>query len=270
MRKIDQDQLPRFKDLAPIRAVAARLQQTAARRRSAFIDAEDAACSALRAALWTIAGAKCWYSEASLQEGEGHVEHFRPKKRLWGTTHAGYWWRAFDWRNLRLAHPTVNKRMTDFVTGRKAGKGSYFPLEAEAQRATVPAEEGRERPTLLDPIRASDGQMLAFNFDSGAPEPRYKPERNAWLHRRAAESIDYYHLDEATWNKKRYDLMREVAAICDRIEEAAVAVPRDDDAYNGLIDELAGYMGPFSEFSSACIQVVQERGLLNHIASGGT
>jgi hypothetical protein len=268
MRYIAQKHLQRFADLAPIRAANAEIRAAADDCRAAVLDAREAPCSALRSQLWQLSSAKCWYSEASLLEGEGQVEHYRPKRRLWGAEHPGYWWRAFDWRNLRLAHPIANKRMTDYVTRRKAGKGSYFPIQDESQRAATEAEEAREKPVLLDPVRASDMPLLAFSLDTGAPTPAYAKQRNAWFHRRAEESIEYYHLDEATWNMKRHDLMQEVSRICDRLEETAEQVPRDDAAYMKLIDELVEFLHPFAEFSSACRVVVQERGLLQHIAAG--
>lgn len=268
MRYIAQNHLQRFADLTGIQAANTEIRAAPAEGRAAVIDAREATCSALRAQLWQLGSAKCWYSEASLLEGEGQVEHYRPKRRLWGANHSGYWWRAFDWRNLRLAHPITNKRMTDYVTGRKAGKGSYFPLEDDTARATNETEERLENPVLLDPVRASDIHLLAFSLDTGAPTPAYSKERNAWFHRRAAESIEYYHLDEATWNMKRHDLIHEVSIVCDRLEEVAAEMPRDDAAYLSLVEDLVEYLHPFAEFSSACRLVVQERGLLEHIAAG--
>jgi hypothetical protein len=212
--------------------------------------------------------AKCWYSEASLQECEGHVEHYRPKKRLHGAGHNGYWWKAFDWENLRLAHPTVNRRKTDYLSGKRVGKGSYFPIRDEACRANSRAEETNEDPVLLDPVVPTDTRLICFSEDSGAPNPRYSKEQNEWLYRRAEESIDYYHLDEGTWNKERADRMAIVRKLCEQLEALAVKQPRDEDGYNEKIDEIVAYISPFAEFSSACLQVVHERGCLDHFVPG--
>lgn len=268
MRPIDHQHLRRVADLAPLNASNAAIAGVAPADRSAFIDQHADECSALRNPLWGIGNMKCWYSEASLQECEGQVEHYRPKKRLHGAGHDGYWWRAFAWRNLRLAHPTVNRRKTDYLTGKLVGKGSYFPLRREANRAENAAGEANEEPILLDPVIPADTLLLCFSEESGAPCPRYPKEKNEWLHQRAEESIEYYHLDEASWNVKRADLMAEVKKLCEQLEKLAVQQPRDDAAYSAKIGEIVAYLSPFAEFSSACLQIVHEKGLLEHFVPG--
>lgn len=268
MRPIDHRQLRRFANLATIQASHTAIFAESSETRKKFIDDHEAECSAMRDALWAVGYAKCWYSEASLQQCEGQVEHYRPKKRLSGAGHDGYWWRAFDWENLRLAHPTVNRRKTDYLTGKRVGKGSYFPLRNEASRARNRAEEENEEPVLLDPIIPSDTRLIYFSEESGAPRPRYRKDQDEWRHLRAEESIDYYHLDEGTWNAKRADLMAVVRRLCEQLEMLAAQNPLDDAAYNQKIDEIVDYITPFAEFSTACLQVVRERGLLEHFVPG--
>src|SRR5262249_54461258 len=106
----------------------------------------------LRTWLWALGSMKCWFSEAILQQGEGHIEHFRPKGKMSGTNHPGYKWRMVDWKNFRLAHPTVNFRKKDFRTRQLAGKGSCFPLRDPGRRAQDAEEEVNEEPVLLDPV----------------------------------------------------------------------------------------------------------------------
>jgi hypothetical protein len=268
MRTIENQHVRRFADLSKLRASDLAIRTVPEAGRSDFIDTHEGECSALRDALWAVGHAKCWYSEASLQQCEGQVEHYRPKKRLHGARHVGYWWRAFDWSNLRLAHPTVNRRKTDYLTGKRVGKGSYFPIRDEAARAVDSAGEVNEDPVLLNPVIASDTRLIAFSEESGAPRPRFSKVIDEWLHKRVEESIDYYHLDEASWNAKRADLMAEVRVLCEQLEHISVAVPRDATAYNQKIDKIVAYISPFAEFSSACVQVVRERGLLEHIVPG--
>ena len=97
MRYIDHKHLRRFADLRELEEANQNIATLPADQLSDYIDNNATKCSSLRLALWTVGCAKCWYSESSLQEGEGHVEHYRPKKRLSGTHHNGYWWKAFDW-----------------------------------------------------------------------------------------------------------------------------------------------------------------------------
>jgi hypothetical protein len=268
MRPIDNRHLRRAANLDVINASNTAIGTVATAGRGDFIKEHQGEWSLLRTGLWAVGCMKCWYSEAALQEGEGHVEHFRPKGRLSGARHAGYWWRAFDWQNFRLAHPTVNLRREDYLTKRKMGKGSYFPLRHPTRRASNATEEINEEPLLLDPVVPSDTLLIYFDEASGAPRPRFKKQDNEWLHKRADESIEYYHLNEGTWNAKRADLMAAVKALCKQLEELAIAQPRDETAYNAKIDKIVTHIGPFSEFSSACLQIVRENGFLEQFFSG--
>lgn len=268
MRPVDNTQLGRAVDLNPLAAASAAIGGDDEVDWDTFLRKDPEYSRALRTGFWAVGHMKCWFSEAILQQGEGQIEHFRPKKRLTGVKHDGYPWRTFDWRNLRLAHSTVNLRRTDYLTGKRAGKGSYFPLQNPATRANNAAEEVNETPMLLDPTVPADTRLLCFDEASGAPCPRYNKDDNEWLHERADKSIDYYHLDEGTWNKQRADRMAEVRVLCNQLEALAVAVPRDEASYNQRIDEIVGYIGPFAPFSSACLQVVREKGLLEHFVPG--
>jgi hypothetical protein len=234
--------------------------------RRKYIDDHAKACSDLRHALWVTSYGKCWYSEVLLEEGSGEVEHFRPKKQVWKSNppHGGYWWRAFDLKNLRLAHRQVNIRREDFATGEMAGKGCYFPLRDEGKRATDRASERYEESVLLDPVNAGDCRLLCFDSSSGVPIPRYTEEQNEWLNYRARKTIEYYHLDESTWNYLRHELMCEVNRLCDLILEAAVK--GEWAVVEQLVNELQeDYIDSPCEFSRAAIQAVCEKGLLHLI-----
>ncbi len=234
------------------------------KKQRAYIEAHSATYSQLRQWLWMTGHLKCWYSEAKLSEGEGEVEHFRPKRLVWKSRppHGGYLWLAFDWRNLRFAHPLVNKRRPDYSTKQKAGKGCYFPLLREELRARVPGAERHEDPVLLDPVVPQDCTLICFDVN-GRPIPRLSKETDAWRHRRAADSINYYHLDEGTWNAERADLMREVGIVCDRVFAARAG--NDQAEYERLLGELLRYIDAYAEFSAAAAQVITEKGLWEHL-----
>jgi len=268
MRHIDQDQLRRvapqrlFDDLESAHQALALLETDQEKRE--YIEQNAEVCTAFRHWLWMVGSLKCWYSEAQLKADDGEVEHFRPKRRVWKSTppHGGYLWDAFVWRNFRLAARSVNVRRADYSTEQKAGKGCYFPLRDEDRRAQKAAEEGMEEPILLDPTVPEDCTLLCFDDNSGKPIPRYKAEVDDWRYRRAFESINYYHLDEGTWNALRADLMRDVSILCERVLEAAV---EDANRYERLVGELVSYLGPYAEFSAAAIQVVSQKQLFLHV-----
>lgn len=268
MRPIVNKNLRRAANLDALNAANATIGSDRELTWQQFLAQHPQESSELRTGLWAVGCMKCWFSEAELQQGEGHIEHYRPKGRVAGVVHEGYRWRTFDWRNLRLAHPTVNLRRTDFLTKRKMGKSTYFPLRDPARRANNAAAEINEDPLLLDPTVPSDTVLLVFDEPSGTPRPRYSSEDNEWLHRRAAESIEYYHLNEGTWNANRADLMAAVRVLCDQLEQIATTIPRDYAAYQIKIDEILSKLSSFSEFSSACLQVVRDRGLLEEVFPG--
>ncbi len=268
MRPVDNKHVRRAATLDALNAASAAVGTANEITWDEYLRLNVAEAGQLRTGLWTVGCMKCWFSEATLQQGEGHIEHFRPKGKPAGAAHNGYKWRAFDWRNLRYAHATVNLRKTDYLTKRLMGKGTYFPLQDPASRAVNAAGENNESPVLIDPVIASDTLLLCFDEASGAPKARYDKDQDEWLHRRAVESIDYYHLNEGTWNAKRADLMSEIRKLCEQLLTLATAQPRDEEAYNSKIDEIVPYIGPFAEFSSACLQVVREQGLLECFAPG--
>jgi hypothetical protein len=59
-----------------------------------------------------------------------------------------------------------------------------------------------------------------------------------------------------------------VRTLCEQLETLAGHVPRDESGYNQKIDEIVAYIEPFAEFSMACVQVVRDRGLLDHFVPG--
>jgi hypothetical protein len=129
----------------------------------------------------------------------------------------------------------------------------------EANRAAAEAGEAQEEPVLLDPVVASDCKLLCFDSSNGKPIARFTEEQDAWKNLRANESINYYHLNEGTWNFKRKDLMDEVSVLCENILAA------DEEEAGGMIDDLLFYLEPHEEFISASEQIIREKGLLERV-----
>lgn len=266
MRHVEGSRLPKLADVSNLETLRNKLGAiTDPVARVAFIRKNASAWTALRMGMWALNGCKCWYSEAILQEQQGHIEHYRPKNGVAGEDHPGYWWRAFDWTNFRLSHPTVNLRVRDYLTGALAGKGTYFPLRAGCTRALSEVGEAGEQPVFLDPTKASDCGLLCFDLTSGKPIPRVSGASDSWKHKRAEDSIRFYHLDEGTWNVQRKDLVDDVQKLCNQIERCALGLPGTATEYEELVDELAGYLNHMAEFSRVSLQVVLDRGLLEHV-----
>ena len=228
-------------------------------QRGKAIDDNSYKWSALKEDLWKLGDMKCWYSETNLECNLAEVEHFRPKKRVTGERHSGYYWCAFKWENYRIAHPLVNKRLRDYQTGKLGGKGCYFPLRDGCPRATCEEEQINEEPVLLDPVLARDCELIVFDSSNGVPIPKYTVSDDEWRHYRAIESIKFYHLDEGTWNAAREDIMKAVSNICDRLVELKAKTPFDCDEYDCVIDKLNEYLNPHAEFLSAAKQVLIEK-----------
>ncbi len=93
---------------------------------------------------------KCWYSEARQVGTDRDVDHFRPKGKIHGTDHKGYWWLAFEIANLRYSCIFCNRRRTDDDSGCTGGKHDRFPLIDEGALANSPLDDiTQEQPKLL-------------------------------------------------------------------------------------------------------------------------
>ena len=132
----------------------------------------------------------CAYCEKQIAAVE--VEHFRPKNQVRtaaGTLSTGYYWLAATWENLLPSCHECNQRLNTYSPGKKSsksGKGTWFPLEDEAARATRVGEEARERPLLLHPYFDEPAEHLEF-LDCGIV--RARKDANGEPSRRGEETI---------------------------------------------------------------------------------
>lgn len=157
---------------------------------------------------------KCWYSEAPIGNGDLEVDHFRPKSkskqkvdylnpRSLSVVHKenGYWWKAYDHDNYRLAGALANKLRRDRLVDCEdvKGKGDYFPLDTTSGRvADDNGDLSCEIPILLDPTNPFDVGLLTF--DKGIPIPATTDTDEI---DRVKQSIFYYHLDLDQLNTAR-------------------------------------------------------------------
>ena len=122
---------------------------------------------------------KCAYCESDVLVNQpGDIEHWRPKNRVTDeknraieivtggskkVPHPGYYWLAYEWRNLLLACAICNRPSTSKTTGRLIGKWDQFPVEAF--RATKMGEESQESPVLLNPVEEDPAVHLKVDED---------------------------------------------------------------------------------------------------------
>lgn len=156
--------------------------------RNKFIDDHSTHWGELKPWLTVLSLGKCWFSEAKDIASHYDVEHFRPKKAakaLDGTVRDGYWWLAFDYTNFRLCGNVGNRK-----------KGGWFPLSDESCLSSFDRpREDMEEPYLLDPTKASDVNLIAFDEEGKAiPEPSCTD----WQAARVEETINRLKLNEHT------------------------------------------------------------------------
>jgi len=122
---------------------------------------------------------RCAYCECNITDFQhGDIEHFRPKK---GVTdehdepafidapdgakleHPGYYWLAYDWRNLLPSCTTCNQPGQEGI-----GKRNRFPVE-DGKYAANEQEIAEEKPLLLNPLDPADDpeEHLGIDLDSG-------------------------------------------------------------------------------------------------------
>jgi uncharacterized protein (TIGR02646 family) len=119
---------------------------------------------------------KCGYCEFDMLGGAfGPADHFRPKSSLSPVctpAHHGYWWVAYDWRNLIPACDICNNRKSDEfpITGRRghgpSDGGDSLALDATEQRL------------LLHPMLDTPESHLSYN-EFGLVAPRHASPQGA-------------------------------------------------------------------------------------------
>ena len=158
------------------------------------------------AALSKLFAEKCAYCESSVRRPD--IDHFRPK----GTPreapqHPGYYWLAYEWRNLYSACADCNRYMgelpdwDDPERGSPTGKWNRFPLADETTRAWTPDDDvTNEEALLLDPCNDDPekhfthgifGEVRARSDSrSGVTTIKLLGLNERWLERRRSEVIE--------------------------------------------------------------------------------
>ena len=189
--------------------------------RTEIIGTKQRVWSDLKGALEDLSNKKCWYCEAIQVRSDKHVDHFRPKGHVSkedSEDHGGYWWLAFDSRNLRYSCTYCNCRRIDVENQTTGGKADRFPILDEGKRCRNPTGLiGEEQPYLLDPTVPADPALLWFDED-GCAKP-VTPDCHAWPHLRATKSIEIYHLNHTDIKEKRQGVANHCKRLVDEAEE---------------------------------------------------
>ncbi len=214
--------------------------------RDTIVDANAEVWKGLREWLLRLSHDKCWYSEARDSFSVPEVDHFRPKCRCKraprGQILDGYWWLAFEWRNLRICGKVGNAR-----------KGDFFPL---AVNSPVGAYGGisiaNEVPLLLDPTNPADPQLLDFNEDGGC---NYHADADAFSQLRVTTTITRLNLNHGRLKKARLRIWERCRALITECRELAhqlslAPAAAERDRLSVRTDELRRMVRPEFEFSS--------------------
>ena len=207
---------------------------------------------------------KCAYCESRIEHTHpGDVEHFRPKGGVAEednnpvmvagpdgamVPHPGYYWLAYDWRNLLPSCSSCN-RLSKTKEGRRIGKGTRFPVADF--RATAPGEEAEEQPLLLHP--AFDRPENHLTFDGNTGIIGYKTARG-----RAC--VELLGLNRDGLPEERKDTYKSVVAKAQSAFQAAfLGCYEEVSEYLAMMEAYTAGIRPYSFAGRAAIQKCRGR-----------
>ncbi|AZS21205.1 hypothetical protein S2M10_01670 [Sphingomonas sp. S2M10] len=226
------------------------------RRRAALIEANQNRWTALRDAFEGASGGKCWYTECESPGADNDIDHFRPKGKVKeDRRHPGYYWLAFDWRNMRLSCQRANRPRIAPGARVAGGKSTHFPLLATGVRATEPGDDIRlEHPALLDPTDPGDPILLTF-LPNGEIDlsPQYRG--NAVAEAKIAASRLGLHLNWPKFVEGRMTLYNIIERDVERGKREApndyLGMPQASQAFKDVIGDLKRRLNPRAQYAAA-------------------
>jgi uncharacterized protein (TIGR02646 family) len=109
---------------------------------------------------------KCAYCETRIDRSPIDVEHYRPKGAVTNAqgitvkvrdekgkerAHPGYYWLAYDWKNLLPSCQDCNRKRYHEEQDAKWGKETCFPVESDRYVWSPSADIAAEKPLLINP-----------------------------------------------------------------------------------------------------------------------
>jgi hypothetical protein len=202
---------------------------------------------------------KCAYCEVNiLVSGDAHAEHYRPKGAVTrltaedkeelvtvgGVPHPGYYWLAYEWRNLMPACQRCNTH----------GKRNFFPVGNVhvADRAAVTDLDELDRieqPLLLNPFKDEPSQHLIFG--------RWGTVAALDGSERGAESIRIYTLDRGAVVDDRW--VHQQRAMDDWLKIMGDHDASTDEIRARLQAKLDGLRTGRAPYSVACLDFLRSR-----------
>jgi len=208
---------------------------------------------------------KCWYCETSTHRMTGEIDHHRPKAGVEKTSHPGYWWLGFDWRNWRFVCKFCNSESRDLETGIVGGKGNHFPLLCGEERRIWDEcdydDLVEEDPVLFDPTERGDPELLTFTRD-GRPGSAVEDEKSD-DYRRAKDSIRIYHLDHSRLVRERKRIYIQVRNLVNEYQryQEKWEVEKDRSAHKiakKLMKDLGRMITPDAPYSATARAYLRE------------
>ena len=206
---------------------------------------------------------KCAYCESSiLVDQNGDIEHWRPKKQVRDEDgeivmiqlncgpkiqHPGYYWLAYDWRNLLFSCIKCNRLSGNQKSKDAYGKGEKFPVKSF--RATKPGEESKEEPLLINPAVDDPNDHLQIDLCTGL-----------LIHKtdRGKASIDILGLNKReALVDARYDCIRTTKALIYSLCSSSDEVSEADKNYvREKIRKIRLGSAPYSAAGRAIIRAI--------------
>ncbi len=220
---------------------------------------------------------KCGYCEAKIPASFGGADHYRPKRGVTvkkngkpervmcpgGSEHRGYFWLAYDWKNLVPACERCNS----------GAKGTLFPVKG-AHSCTVEVDSDtlneEEAPLLLHPYFHKPTDDLEF-MERG----EIKAKNGSELGQR---TIETYQLDRSRLNSARDARQQDAEAA---FHGACFELAANNKPIAQSMERYTGPDAPYSESVNAYIhgrRVLMSQnvkpdeggaGRVDHVAGGG-
>ncbi len=150
---------------------------------------------------------KCWTCESIENRSDNPVDHFRPKNNVEEcSSHSGYWWLAFDWKNFRFSCTYCNSRR--IFDNSEGGKHDHFPVFEPPGWKIKPHIDINERPLLIDPTEIDDVCDPLIMFSATGEALPVAKDIESDDYKRAEKSIYLYHLNHSDTSRAR-DVLRQ-------------------------------------------------------------